>query len=378
MKKFLSLALAVVMLTSIALAAEPGSVLPGETIYFKVVTTGAGAYEVAATADDGDFNGAGSVIGDVWLLQIDDGSGGAVALPAGASDQLLTKHYSITSLKYAEGKSFVASVKIDDDKKAVAIAFKQSYTTVVNEDKPVKLSFTLKTKGLTDNASVYYELDQDTSGGTAPAVVGSTGSGSGLLVGYGEIQSTVGEHGEEVYFTEAEASKNIFKAPADFASTLVLETKLPTAELKARVYPGEKYFLKTNNKANEDVLKANPDVVDIEFLNFVNTPTFTSNASLYFYVDENVKIYKLNANGTLSKTNAKWDSDEEAWVIVDRTLGSYVVTPDTLKTADEASSGSAAPGEVENPDTGANDVAGIAAALAAVALVSAAAVSLKK
>ncbi len=77
-------------------------------------------------------------------------------------------------------------------------------------------------------------------------------------------------------------------------------------------------------------------------------------------------------NGKLVESNAKWSEDDGAFVLKTRTLGNYVfsdVELNVTETVDDTT---------KNPDTGANDVVGIAAALGAVALVSAAAVSLKK
>ena len=73
----------------------------------------------------------------------------------------------------------------------------------------------------------------------------------------------------------------------------------------------------------------------------------------------------------------KWDDDEGCYILKTRILGDYVFSDVKLDiTADAADDTNN--GTVTNPDTGANDVVGIATALAAVALVSAAAVSLKK
>ena len=69
----------------------------------------------------------------------------------------------------------------------------------------------------------------------------------------------------------------------------------------------------------------------------------------------------------------KWDEDEGAYVLKTRTLGKYVFSDKPLKVTATTDTP-----ETNNPDTGANDVVGVATALAAVALVSAAAVSLKK
>ena len=72
----------------------------------------------------------------------------------------------------------------------------------------------------------------------------------------------------------------------------------------------------------------------------------------------------------------KWDDDEGCYILKTRILGDYVFSDVKLDiSADVADAGDTTP---TNPDTGANDVVGIATALAAVALVSAAAVSLKK
>ena len=76
-------------------------------------------------------------------------------------------------------------------------------------------------------------------------------------------------------------------------------------------------------------------------------------------------------DGKLVNVNAKWDDDEGCFILKTRTLGGYVFSDKKLNVA-------AADASTNNPDTGANDVVGIATALAAVALVSAAAVSLKK
>ena len=137
-----------------------------------------------------------------------------------------------------------------------------------------------------------------------------------------------------------------------------------------------------------DILKKYADVdADLTFLNFPGEPTFNATATVRFYKEEGTYIYQ-NKGGKLSAVtvdaasagsagqtagNVKWDDDEGCYVLRTRTLGKYVFSDKPLNVS--AASDSAA---TTNPDTGANDVVGIASALAAVALVSAAAVSLKK
>ena len=76
----------------------------------------------------------------------------------------------------------------------------------------------------------------------------------------------------------------------------------------------------------------------------------------------------------------EWNDDEGCYVVKTRTLGSYVVSDLKLSSASSSSTTTDTDDSTntDNPDTGANDVVGIATALAAVALVSAAAVTLKK
>ena len=142
-------------------------------------------------------------------------------------------------------------------------------------------------------------------------------------------------------------------------------------DVSVRVYDGDKLYLYSDVDADTDVLKAYADAdADITFLNFPGTPTFNSTATVYFYKEEGTYVYGVK-DGKLVNVNAKWSDDESGFVLKTRTLGSYVFSDKKLSVSAPAAGS-------ENPDTGANDVVGIATALAAVALVSAAAVSLKK
>ena len=144
--------------------------------------------------------------------------------------------------------------------------------------------------------------------------------------------------------------------------------------LEVRVYDGDEYYLGCDTSANVDVLKANADSdADMYFYNFKGEPTFNSTARLYFYdVDEDGYIYEVK-NGKLTEVGS-YSDDDGCWVVKARTLGQYVVSTEKLANA----KGETTEPEVTNPDTGANDVVGIAAALGVVALISGAAVSLKK
>ena len=84
-------------------------------------------------------------------------------------------------------------------------------------------------------------------------------------------------------------------------------------------------------------------------------------------------------------SGAKWDSEQDSYVLKTTTLGSYVISDKALKSAgttvddeeDNSASGSVGDG-TSNPETGANDVVGVAAALAVVSLASATALAASK
>ena len=87
---------------------------------------------------------------------------------------------------------------------------------------------------------------------------------------------------------------------------------------------------------------------------------------------DNYKMYMVKADGSVVDLNAKFD-DNKVLTATATLTGPVIVTDKALTAA-----GTTAGTTTTNPGTGANDVVGVAAALAVVALVSGAAISLKK
>ena len=87
---------------------------------------------------------------------------------------------------------------------------------------------------------------------------------------------------------------------------------------------------------------------------------------------DSYKMYMVKADGSVVDLNAKFDANKV--LTATATLTGPVIVTDKALTA----TGTAAGSTTTNPGTGANDVVGVAAALAVVALVSGAAISLKK
>ena len=91
------------------------------------------------------------------------------------------------------------------------------------------------------------------------------------------------------------------------------------------------------------------------------------------------KVYAKGIDGKVSSVAATLDNGVLKFNVP--ALSTVIVTTDVLTVTGTASTGTttgSTPGSTTNPGTGANDVVGVAAALAVVALVSGAAISLKK
>ena len=107
-----------------------------------------------------------------------------------------------------------------------------------------------------------------------------------------------------------------------------------------------------------------------------NNTTLSINKATVISFDkakESYKLYSVNADGTVSLVPTTWDATKGLLSAKVDTYGHLILVDGTLTATTVIE-----PGSTTNPGTGANDVVGVAAALAVVALVSGAAISLKK
>lgn len=341
MKKVLALVLAVLMLSTLAFATttpnEPVINQSGNTVTINVGTyqPGEKIYVYRGMSPDAD----------------------------GFSKDVNSDNYSITKVKYEEGRSLVEDIYFDDANDQVVIKLEDNTNLTTN--KTLDFTFTLKGKGRDVNDVKIH-------------INGSVGYG--LLnrayliydtddVRFSSEYADIGQMAKD-YFYQVKTSTKANGNPA--YGELELTTRDGDVDVVVRVYDGDKLYLYNDVDADKDILKAYADYdADLSFLNFPGDTTFNSTATVYMYKDEDSFIYEIK-NGKLVESNAKWSEDDGAWVLKARTLGSYVFSDTELDVTEDVDD------TVENPDTGANDVVGIAAALGVVALVSAAAVSLKK
>ncbi|MCI8816870.1 MAG: hypothetical protein HFF15_08585 [Angelakisella sp.] len=272
-----------------------------------------------------------------------------------------TDNYSVSSVKWEQGRDLVSSVTIDNDDEVLVVALKHDYKST--KEKTLEGTIKLREKGksryatLSINCTIGYEVMELTIDANGDVDVPTIDSGTLYRIedegqGYGTLSFSAGD-----------------------------------TDISVRVYDDEVYYLAHNNDAIKSVLTANNDSdATIDFLTFPGTPTFNATATVNFYgVEEDQFIYELK-NGRLNRSAAKWSEENGSWELKTRTLGSYVISDKALRSPTGTSSGSSGSsgGSVNNdtgtnnPSTGANDVTGVATALALISLASAAAISLKK
>ncbi len=273
-----------------------------------------------------------------------------------------TDNYSVSSVKWDQGRDLVSSVTIDNDDEVLVVALKPDYKST--KEKTLEGTIKLREKGktryavLSINATVGFDVVDLIVDANGDVEVPTIDSGSLYRIddngkGYGTMSFSAGD-----------------------------------TDISVRVYDDEVYYLHHNSDAIKSVLTANPDSdAVIDFLTFEGTPTFNSTATMNFYgVEEDQIIYEMK-NGRLTRSGAKWSEENGSWELKTRTLGSYVISDQALKSpagnstddnnTNNGTGGTGGTG-VDNPETGAGDVTGVATALALASLVSAAAVSLKK
>ena len=268
-----------------------------------------------------------------------------------------TDNYSVSSVKWDQGRDLVSSVTIDNDDEVLVVALKPDYKTT--KEKTLEGTIKLREKGKTRYATLSINA----------------------TVGFDVMDLTVDVNGDvEVPTIDSGTLYRIDDAGKGYGT---LSFSAGDTDISVRVYDDEVYYLYSNSDAIKSVLTANPDSdAVIDFLTFEGTPTFNSTATVNFYgVEEDQIIYEMR-NGRLNRSAAKWSEDDGAWVLKTRALGSYVISDQALKSPTGTTGGSSSGTNNEtggnNPDTGANDVTGVATALALASLVSAAAVSLRK
>ena len=363
MKKVLALVLAVMMMATVAFAADP-------TIGGDGVLTG---------IDGNGVNPGGKIIIKASAFQNAAGDDLGTLLRKG---DFSSENFTVTTKRFEKGANLVKSVEFDDDENYIAVKLNDNYdlkrTDTINlVIKEIKISAKRKV-----NEDVTKNSKWTCNKETIDPAVDTLDYRVGYAIVRVEISDDFDVHvdkdsGVVEDVSASDDSRSVIYSPNGNLVKFVKGTaSYGTANIEfgdvayasGRVYKDDTVFLKFNEDVNVDLVKKYPDA-DLSFVNFKGAPTFNSNMELEIYADEDQYIYEVKDN-KIAACSLKWDDEAYAFTGKVRTLGAYVISDTKLSVDATAADG--------NPDTGANDVVGIATALAAVALVSAAAVSLKK
>ena len=150
------------------------------------------------------------------------------------------------------------------------------------------------------------------------------------------------------------------------------------------MYEGEKVLLDLNRDYIRSIAIANEDA-DLEFYNFRSSyDEFVRKGTLSLYGKEDSYVYEI-VDGKLYDVDFNYNKEEKTLEIVTDELGHYVVSdieldskevkPSKPSTGNNNSSSNA---DKDNPDTGAADFVGSAAALAVTSVAAAGALALKR
>ncbi len=359
MKKVLSMVLAVAMMTSMAMA----------TTY----TLGKNAISISTGASGIDKDDIALAPGDklrIYPDQFEENQNGALTKSEFDSD-----YFSITTKKITKGANLIASVSINDNEGCVEIKFNQDYD-LSRKEKDAKKNVEIeklevKTKKTVNEDEGTKEIKKNKTFLVCQNL--SIAVGHVKVDPYGlqeDMELSSNDLGKVLCFDKDAGGEDVSYG------TMSVELG-DIAYLEGRVYDGDEVFYDYDEDADTDILKAYPDA-EMSFVN-IYTNGFPTAMDLEVYADEDEYVYAIK-DGKLVASGLKWDEDAYAYTGKIRSSASYVISDIELDTTavDTDGDGETDDNTTENPETGANDVVGVATALAVVSLVAAGAVSLKK
>ncbi|WP_274952663.1 hypothetical protein [Angelakisella massiliensis] len=358
MKKVLSMVLAVAMMTSMAMA----------TTY----TLGKNAISISTGASGIDKDDIALAPGDklrIYPDQFEENQNDALTKSEFDSD-----YFSITTKKITKGANLIASVSINDNEGCVEIKFNQDYD-LSRKEKDAKKNVEIEKLEVKTKKTVNEDETNEIKKNKTFLVC------QNLSIAVGHVKVDPYGLQEDMELSSNDLGKVLCfdkDAGGEDVSYGTMSVELgDIAYLEGRVYDGDEVFYDYDEDADTDILKAYPDA-EMSFVN-IYTNGFPTAMDLEVYADEDEYVYAIK-DGKLVASGLKWDEDAYAYTGKIRSSASYVISDIELDTTavDTDGDGETDDNTTENPETGANDVVGVATALAVVSLVAAGAVSLKK
>ena len=259
-----------------------------------------------------------------------------------------------------KGDALVDSVKLikDNGQWKVEVKAKENYTIDEGKDVNITVTFTNGTKGWKNVQYMSFQVANNTED-----VYGAAKRDDAEVVDV--LDNTI--------YVMAETGWVEFCGDGNRLSSV-----------KVRLPEDKKVFAYFNEDPIDEIEDKYYDLdADISYINFVAKPNLGTKAEIAIQGDYSDKYHLYEyAGGKLTEIDADWNEDDGLFEFKASKLGAYVISDKALvaeadeDTADKDKADETT--ESKNPDTGANDVVGVAVALAAVSLVAAGAVSLKK
>jgi len=379
MKKFLAIALTLLMalsLCSVALAAptEAASceidlpdgytyhLLPGESYQIKdgedivptkVDTAKANGDAVVSTAAKDAQKAVDSLSADTLVSDY-------VTMTTPATTPIAPDKAWKISTDWKIGGAMVSSVKWDSDDKAFELNLNENYTISTAKKLQGTITFTSKKD---KDVTIDVKIDEVVS--------------NHLITVEGYKKQSDAE--DDVIDA---ADNTLYQCDEDNPGYICFnDGRLLSCTLK--MVKNEKAFMYNDEDMVDAIDEKFGDTdATIDCYTFGGSPKFTNDAQFKLQADyaDQYKVYTW-ANGKLTAQNYKWDSINGVYTWSTKAPATYVISDKELVAGSQtkdASSAADTTKKTKNPDTGANDVVGVAAALAVVSLVAAGAVSLKK
>ena len=290
--------------------------------------------------------------------------------------ELDTSNFRV-STDWDTGSALVKSVKIDNDCNHLVITLNENYT--ISEAKDLEGTITL-------------ELRDDMYGGTGDLYEdGDEFDFSFTAEVCNNLDDSVDGGDSRDDATEIDVEDNTIYQMSSSGWVEFCGDGNRLSSVKARLAEDKKVFAYFNEDPVDEIEDMYYDLdADINYINFVGSPSLGSNATVAIQGDYSDQYYLYEyTGGQLEEIDADWNDDDGTYEFTTSRLGTYVLS-DTALVAEADEEEEVVDEEVvedeettddtstQNPDTGANDVIGVAVALAAVSLVAAGAVSLKK
>lgn len=238
----------------------------------------------------------------------------------------LEKEYHKVSATWNSGGNYVQSVYFEDGDSYVSIELKGDASTV---DREISGTIRIKESGIPNRPDVTYECKIQ--------------KGTLILKGIDEKSRMVWIDDKKFGLPDDYQKKQVRFATENDGSygTFIGEfwsekSNYALAEFKVKIIDQKSLYLGLSEAENKTIAKAYPNA-DLRFINWTARPTFDYSGTLSIYMDPDEYIYGINDDNQLYRLGGTYDSDNDAYVISTKTLGSYVIS-DVQLTA--ASSGS--------------------------------------